>query len=64
MIINNEILKKISRYYDVALDKEFIKYIFKEYGVEQYPYIWTEQDLYEQISKLVKQYKNTKTKLN
>ena len=42
----------------MKIDKELERYILLEYEEEPFPYEWSEQDLYEQISKIVNAYNN------
>lgn len=38
------------------IDEKLEAYILAEYEEEPFPYVWSEQDLYEQIRKLIMEY--------
>jgi len=40
----------------MKIDKDLEALILRKYGTEPYPHTYTEQDLYEQIRKLVMRY--------
>lgn len=58
MIVDKKIIKQVAEYHNVFLDKDFIDYIYQVYGHEPFPYERDEQGLYQEVSKLVKEYKN------
>jgi hypothetical protein len=45
----------------MPIDRELEALILQEYGTEPYPYTYTEQDLHEQIRKLILQYNHEHT---
>lgn len=57
MILTRSYLIHIKQYYGIYIDEALAKYLLTRYEEEPFPYEYSEQDLYEQIRKLVYQYK-------
>jgi len=56
MIITKAYLKKLQQRYQFEIDAPLARYLLAEYEVEPFPNEYSEQDLHEQIRKLVYQY--------
>jgi|LGVF01.2.fsa_nt_gb hypothetical protein len=57
MVADKNIIKRVANYHKVMLEKDFEQFIYQEYGQDPFPYEYSEEDLYMQISKLVGDYK-------
>lgn len=53
MILTRSHLAYMQRYYGFKIDKPLSEYLYSIYSYEPFPYEYSEQDLYEQIRKLV-----------
>jgi hypothetical protein len=58
MIANKKIIESICVRNQLKMTEELKSYIIQEFGTEPFPYIWSEQDLYENIRKLIIDYWN------
>lgn len=56
MILTTKFLNKMFRQWGDPIDKPLETYLLATYDEEPFPYTWSEQDLYEQIRKLIFQY--------
>lgn len=56
MIVTKAYLKKLQQHCQFEIDAPLARYLLAEYGVEPFPNEYSEQDLCEQIRKLVNQY--------
>jgi hypothetical protein len=56
MIANKKLIEKICFNYRVEPTKILVDHILQIYGREPFPHSWTEQDLFEQIRKLILKY--------
>lgn len=56
MIANKIIIEGICKKYNLKVNSLLEEYIIQEYGNEPFPYSWSEQDLSEQIRKLIIRY--------
>ncbi len=56
MIVTKVYLKKLQQRYQFEIDAPLTRYLLAEYEVEPFPNEYSEQDLHEQIRKLVDQY--------
>ncbi|KNZ43447.1 hypothetical protein [Acetobacterium bakii] len=56
MILTKAYLKELQQRYQFEMDALLARYLLAEYEVEPFPHVYSEQDLYEQIRKLVDQY--------
>jgi len=57
MILTKAYLKKLQQRYRFEMDAPLGRYLLSEYEVEPFPNEYSEQDLHEQIRKLVYQYR-------
>lgn len=57
MILTKAYLKKLQQRYRFEMDAPLARYLLSEYEVEPFPNEYSEQDLHEQIRKLVYQYR-------
>jgi len=57
MIVTKAYLKKLQQRYQFEIDAPLAGYLLAEYGVEPFPNEYSEQDLHEQVRKLVDQYR-------
>ena len=53
MIVTKAYLKKLQQCYQFEMDAPLARYLLAEYEVEPFPHEYSEQDLHEQIRKLV-----------
>ena len=53
MIVTKAYLKKLQQCYQFEMDAPLARYLLAEYEVEPLPHEYSEQDLHEQIRKLV-----------
>jgi len=60
MILTNRFLNEMFRMWGDRIDKPLEEYLLATYEEEPFPYEWSEQDLYEQIRKLILQYNQGK----
>ena len=60
MILTTEFLNEMFRIWGDRIDKPLEGYLLATYEEEPFPYEWSEQDLYEQIRKLILQYNQGK----
>jgi len=56
MTVTVKFLNEIFRQMGYRIDKPLESYLLDTYREEPFPYEWTEQDLYEQIRKIIHQY--------
>jgi len=56
MIATKRMINQYRRRGRLNIDSELERYILSEYGEEPFPYVWTEQDLSEQIGGLIRAY--------
>jgi hypothetical protein len=56
MILTTRFLNEMFRQWGDHIDKPLETYLLATYEEEPFPYEWSEQDLYEQIRKLIFQY--------
>ena len=56
MTVTRRMIRSLPEQSRMSIDKDLEALILKKYGTEPYPYTYTEQDLYEQIRKLVMRY--------
>ena len=56
MILTVRFLNEMFRIWGDKIDKPLEEYLLATYEEEPFPYEWSEQDLYEQIRKLILQY--------
>lgn len=57
MIVTKAYLKKLQQRYQFEIDAPLAGYLLAEYGVEPFPNEYSEQDLHEQVRRLVDQYR-------
>ena len=57
MIVTKAYLKKLQQCYQFEMDAPLARYLLAEYEVEPFPHEYSEQDLHEQIRKLVDRYR-------
>ncbi len=60
MTLTIKFLNEMFRIWGDNIDKPFEEYLLATYEEEPFPYEWSEQDLYEQIRKLILQYNQGK----
>ncbi len=60
MTLTTRFLNEMFRIWGDRIDKPLEQYLLATYEEEPFPYEWSEQDLYEQIRKLVIQYNQGK----
>lgn len=60
MTLNIRFLNEMFRIWGDHIDKPLEEYLLAMYEEEPFPYEWDEQDLYEQIRKLIVQYNQGK----
>lgn len=60
MIVTIKFLNEMFRIWGERIDKPLEEYLLATYNEEPFPYEWSEQDLYEQIRKLIFQYNQGK----
>ena len=60
MTLTKKFLNEMFRIWGDNIDKPLETYLMAAYEEEPFPYEWSEQDLYEQIRKLVLQYEQGK----
>lgn len=53
MIASKKLIETICRNYRVEPNKILVAHILSVYGREPSPHVWTEQDLFEQIRKII-----------
>jgi len=58
MILTTKFLNEMFRQWGDHIDKPLEVYLLATYEDEPFPYEWSEQDLYEQIRKLISQYEH------
>lgn len=56
MIINKAIIKKLERTYRIPFTDELKQYLLVKYAEEPFPYEYSEQDLYNNISNDIRDY--------
>lgn len=56
MIVTTRFLNEMFRIWGDPIDKPLEEYLLAIYGEDPFPHEWSEQDLYEQIRKLIIQY--------
>jgi hypothetical protein len=56
MVINKKIIKKIEENYIKGFSNELEKYLLVKYSEEPFPYVFSEQDLYANIEKDIRDY--------
>lgn len=56
MTLTNRFLNEMFRIWGDRIDKPLEEYLLATYEEEPFPYEWSEQDLYEQIRRLIFQY--------
>ena len=56
MILTTRFLNEMFRQWGDHIDKPLETYLLATYEEEPFPYEWSEQDLYEQVRKLIFQY--------
>lgn len=56
MTLTIRFLNEMLRIWGDSIDKPFEQYLLAMYEEEPFPYEWSEQDLYEQIRKLILKY--------
>jgi hypothetical protein len=56
MIVTKTYLKKLQQCYQFEMDAPLARYLLAEYEIEPFPHEYSEQDLHEQIRRLVDQY--------
>lgn len=56
MTADKEYIEYLRKRYKMTIPEDLEAYLLEEYSEEPFPYEYTEQDLYEQIRKLVKKY--------
>lgn len=56
MIITVKFLNEMFRIWGDSIDKPLEEYLLATYEEEPFPHEWTEEDLYNQIRKLIRQY--------
>ena len=56
MIVTKAYLQKLQQRYQFEIDAPLAMYLLAEYEVEPFPHEYSEQDLHEQIRRLVDQY--------
>jgi hypothetical protein len=61
MTATPRMIRKLREQGRIPIDRELEALILQEYGTEPYPQIYTEQDLYEQIRKLIMRYNREHT---
>jgi hypothetical protein len=57
MVINKATICKIENTYMMLFSDDFRQYLLAKYGEEPLPYVFSEQDLYENIRKDIRKYK-------
>lgn len=60
MTLTIRFLNEMFRIWGERIDKHLEEYLLATYEEEPFPYEWSEQDLYEQIRKLILQYSQGK----
>ena len=60
MTLTIKFLNEMFRIWGDHIDKPLEEYLLATYEEEPFPYEWSEQDLYEQIRKLILQYEQGK----
>lgn len=60
MTLTIKFLNEMFRIWGDCIDKPLERYLLATYEEEPFPYEWSEQDLYEQIRKLILQYEQGK----
>jgi hypothetical protein len=60
MTLTIKFLNEMFRLWGDKIDKPLEEYLLATYEEEPFPYEWSEQDLYEQIRKLIFQYEQGK----
>lgn len=60
MTLTVKFLNEMFRIWGDKIDKPLEKYLLATYEEEPFPHEWSEQDLYEQIRKLILQYEQGK----
>jgi len=58
MIATKRFINHLRHKCRIDIDETLERYILSIYESEPFPYVWTEQDLYEQIRKLADSYNN------
>ena len=56
MLINKKIIKKVENYLIKSFPNELEKYLLVKYSEEPFPYVFSEQDLYVNIEKDIRDY--------
>ncbi len=56
MIADKHLIERICQNYGLEPNNMFVEYVLQIYGREPFPHTWTEQDLFEQIRKLIMRY--------
>lgn len=56
MVINKKIIKKIEENYIKVFPNELEEYLLVKYSEEPFPYVFSEQDLYANIQKDIRDY--------
>ena len=60
MILTRKFLNEMFRIWGDRIDKPLEEYLLATYEEDPFPYEWSEEDLYEQIRKLIFQYQEGK----
>jgi hypothetical protein len=60
MIVDKNYIEKLRQKCRIPIDESLERCLLKEYGEEPLPYVWSEQDLYEQIRKISDRYESLK----
>lgn len=60
MLINKKIIKKVEENYLKIFSNELEKYLLVKYSEEPFPYVFSEQDLYANIEKDIRDYSDGK----
>ena len=56
MIATRKMIRELREHSRMQIDRDLEALILREFGTESYPNTYTEQDLYEQIRKLVERF--------
>ena len=56
MTVDKMFIKNLREKQRICISEEMETFLLTEYGEEPFPYVYTEQDLHEQIYKLINQY--------
>jgi hypothetical protein len=60
MIVDKKYIEKLRQKCRIPIDESLERCLLEEYGEEPLPYVWSEQDLYEQIRKISDRYESLK----